>query len=185
MRGFEILKKLQFVNWYFKLQCDFLKICGDKSPFCGSLVPSVSDYSWLGPWAFKARVDAPSPALYSCLCIMILKVNLGQTRAWTSYLSHAKWECSSQTIPNVYISQGMVWRTQIIAKLYPGYRYRSWHRLFNYEYTKSNTSRKSFVCQISTRMCFILWLRFHRYLCTFHWSWNKYLFLSHCTILKF
>ena len=40
--------------------------------FVEPLVLSVSDFSWLCPWIFKARVDPSSPMLCSHLCIMIL-----------------------------------------------------------------------------------------------------------------
>ena len=49
---------------------------------------------WIAlPMGFKARHGTPLSALFSHLCVMILRVNSDQVRAHSSYLSLAKQEC--------------------------------------------------------------------------------------------
>ena len=71
----------------------FLNFCGKKSSF-GGATGALCFRIWLTlPMGFKARVDAPLPALFSHSCIMSLKVNPDyQTGEWANNLSHTKQE---------------------------------------------------------------------------------------------
>ena len=55
------------------LQISKKKSCGDKSPFCGATGSVCFGLQLTLSMGFNARLDAPSPAFFSCLHTMILK----------------------------------------------------------------------------------------------------------------
>ena len=70
--------------------------------FVVPLVLSVSDFSWLCPWVFKARVDSSSPVICSQLHVMILRVSSEfPDWAWSQLYTLVWWCYFWRWLPNV------------------------------------------------------------------------------------